>query len=86
MIHDVCRQHGLRLGEVAAQDPRFRFRRFVFLSNPASVKATGARYLIFNRDIPMRPVPLDAGCLERLIDLYGPPSELDARVAVWVLK
>src|SRR5262249_55593648 len=86
MIHDVCRKYGVRLGEVAPEDRRFRFRRFVFLSNPASVKATGARYLVFNRDIVMRAAPLQADCLDRLIDLYGQPTELDARVAVWDLR
>ena len=86
MIHDVCRKYGIRLGEVKEGDRRFRFRRFVFLSNPAAIRATGARYLIFNRDVQTRPVPLDSDCLAKLVELYGEPTELDARVAVWELK
>jgi len=86
MIQDACRKEGPRLGEVAPGDRRFRFRRFVFLDNPAMVRATGARYLIFNRDIRTRPVPTPPDCLARLTDIYGPPSRLDARVAVWELN
>ncbi len=86
MIQDACRKEGPRLGEVAPGDRRFRFRRFVFLDNPATVRATGARFLIFNRDIQTRPVPLPPDCLARLTDIYGPPSRLDARVAVWELN
>jgi hypothetical protein len=86
MIQDACHKEGPRLGEVAPGDRRFRFRRFVFLDNPATVRATGAHYLIFNRDIPTRPVPLPPDCLARLTEIYGPPFRLDARVAVWELN
>ena len=85
MIHDICRPGSPRLGEVAQGDRRFRFRRFVFLADPAAVKATGARYLIFNRDIQTRPFPVRDDCLARLAQLYGEPTFVDARTAVWEL-
>jgi hypothetical protein len=85
MLHDLC-QDGPRLGEVPPGDRRFRFRRFVFLQFPDAVRATGARYLIFNRDVPTRVSPLRADCLATLTRLYGPPTQMDARAAVWDLR
>jgi len=85
MLHDLC-QTGPRLGEVAPGDRRFRFRRFVFLQFPQAVRATGARYLVFNRDLATRSAPMRPDCLARLSALYGPPAEIDARTAVWDLR
>ena len=85
MIHDLCQQGSERIGEVPANDRRFRFRRFVDLGNPRAVRATGARYVVFNRDFPMRFPQLRDACVAKLTALYGPPKEMDARVVVWEL-
>ena len=86
MIHDLCQQGSERIGEVPPNDRRFRFRRFVDLANPRAVRATGARYLIFNRDLPTRFAPVRDTCVAKLTALYGPPKEIDARVVVWELE
>jgi hypothetical protein len=86
MLGDVCKGAGRRLGEVSAGDRRFRFRRFVFLRYPASTRATGARYLVFNRDVQTRFDPIRPDCMDKLAELYGPPIEVDARIAVWDLQ
>jgi hypothetical protein len=85
MIHDLCQQGSERIGEVPPNDRRFRFRRFVDLGNPRAVAATGARYLIFNRDLPTRFAPYRDTCIATLAGIYGPPREMDARVVVWEL-
>jgi hypothetical protein len=85
MIHDLCRQAG-RIGEVPPNDRRFRFRRFVFLANREQVRTSGARYLIFNRDLPVRFSPLREQCIARLTELYGTPAQADARTVVWDLS
>jgi hypothetical protein len=85
MLHDLC-VPGERIGEVP-RDRRFRFRRFVFLDNPAAVKASGARYLIFNRGIrEHRFAPAGENCVVKLKEIYGPPATQDARVVVWDLQ
>jgi hypothetical protein len=85
LIHDLCKQ-GDRIGEVPPNDRRFRFRRFVDIGNPRAVRATGARYLIFNRDLPTRFAPQRDTCVAKLTGLYGPPRQMDARVVVWELQ
>ena len=60
---------------------------FVFLDEPAAVRASGARYLVFHSVIPHgKPFPEAGRCLARLEALYGPPMERDDRVAVFDLR
>jgi hypothetical protein len=85
MIHDLCLE-GERLGE-PPHDRRFRFRKFVFLDDVAGVRATGARYLLFLREnLHGRPFRESGRCLDKLTRLYGPPAEIDARLAVFDLR
>jgi hypothetical protein len=86
MLHDLCLQDRPRLGEVP-RDPRFRFRLFVFLDDPAAVRATGARYLVLHLSVPHgKPFPDAARCLAKLEGLYGMPTQQDDRVAVFDLR
>jgi len=86
MIHDLCVE-GPRIGEVPP-DRRFRFRNFVFLNDVDAVRRTGARYLIFDRGVKPHMWPaFDAdACIEKLARLYGPPAEIDERLAVFDLR
>ena len=86
MLHDLCLQERPWIGEVP-HDPRFRFRLFVFLDDPAAVRATGARYLVLHLATPHgKPFPEANRCLVKLEGLYGPPMEKDDRVAVFDLR
>jgi hypothetical protein len=85
MLHDLCLD-GPYYGEVP-RDRRFRFRRFVFLDDPAAVAATGARYLLLHRDQRHgKPFREADRCLAALARLYGPPVDVDARLAVFDLR
>jgi len=85
MLHDLCME-GPRVGEVP-DDPRFRFRLFVFLDDPGKVRASGARYLVLHLAMPHgKPFPEGGRCLAKLEALYGKPMELDDRVAVFDLR
>jgi hypothetical protein len=85
MLHDLCLK-GDRVGEVP-NDPRFRFRLFVFLDDPRSVRASGARYLVLHLMMPHgKPFPEAATCLAKIQALYGKPMELDDRLAVFDLE
>jgi hypothetical protein len=85
MLHDLCLDGGY-VGEVP-HDARFRFRNFVFLDDPASVLASGARYLVLNRgELHGRPFVEGDRCLAALERLYGKPVELGPRVAVFDLR
>jgi hypothetical protein len=80
-LHDTC-YAGPFLGEVP-RDPRFRFRNFVFLDDRASVLASPARYIAFNRSLVEE--PLSGKCLAALTRLYGEPARMDRQVAVFDL-
>ena len=86
MLHDLCLE-GPRQGEPPAHDPRFRFRKFIFLDDVQAVHSSGARYLLLLRDSvngrPFREFPV---CLEKLTRLYGKPVSVDSRVAVFDLE
>lgn len=85
MLHDLCLD-GPRVGEVP-HDRRFRFHEFVFLDDPASVRASGARYLVLHLSMPHgKPFPQAGRCLARLEDLYGKSLVRDDRVAVFDLR
>ena len=85
MLYDLC-LHGDRVGE-PAHDRRFRFRRFVFLDDVASVRSGGARYLLLNRRLRNHVGAQydDALCMEKLTRLYGTPFRVDSRLAVFDL-
>ena len=84
MVHDLCLD-GERFGEVP-RDRRFRFRKFVFLDDVAAVRRTGAAFLVLHRErIFRRPFHENGRCIQKLSMLYGPPTELDERVAVFDL-
>jgi hypothetical protein len=84
-LHDLCLE-GPRYGEVP-RDPRFRFRRFVFLGDPRSVAASGARYLLLhNYSFHGEPFKRWPECLSALKRLYGEPIEVDSSVAVFDLQ
>ena len=86
MLHDLC-LGGDRMGEVPPRDRRLRFRLFVFLDDVDSVRQTGARYLLLNRDLQVgRPFPQSQRCIDKLTGLYGAPMEMDDRIAVWDLR
>ena len=87
MLHDLCLE-GPRIGEIPPRDRRLRFRAFVFLDDVAAVKARGARYLVLHRDARpnVGPAYHPDVCIEKLTRLYGAPSEIDARVAVFDLR
>jgi hypothetical protein len=88
MVYDLC-LFGNHLGELPPRDRRFRFRKFVFLDDFAAVKSSGARYLLLHRGLRgsgVGPVYDDARCTANLTRLYGPPVEVDARLAVFDLK
>jgi hypothetical protein len=85
MIHDLC-MSGPPDGEVPPRDPRFRFRNFVPLDDPAAARLSGARYIVLQLDYwrgePFADAPR---CLEALTRIYGAPVERDSRVAVFDL-
>jgi Dolichyl-phosphate-mannose-protein mannosyltransferase len=85
MIHDLC-LGGSRSGE-PPHDPRFRFRKFIFLDDVSAVRQSGARYLLLHREqLHGRPFHEAERCLDKLTRLYGAPAEIDARLAVFDLK
>jgi hypothetical protein len=86
MLYDLCLE-GPRLGE-PTHDRRFRFRGFVFLDDVSAVKNTGARYLLLDRRLrhTVGPAYDNELCIARLTRLYGPPVEMDARLAVFDLR
>ena len=85
MIHDLC-LGGVRSGE-PPHDPRFRFRKFIFLDDVSAVRQSGARYLLLHREqLNGRPFRQGERCLDKLTRLYGAPAEIDARLAVFDLK
>ena len=85
LLHDLCLD-APREGEVP-KDARFRFRRFVFLDDPAAVRASGARYLLLHREINSgKPFRQADRCLAALRALYGEPVHLDARLAAFDLR
>ncbi len=84
-VHDLCLR-GPYYGELP-RDRRFRFRRFVYLDDRDAVLATGARYLVFQRERRNgEPFAESQRCLEALERLYGDPFEADARLAVFDLQ
>jgi hypothetical protein len=84
-VHDLCLR-GPYYGELP-RDRRFRFRRFVYLDDRDAVLATGARYLVFQRERRNEAPFVEAQhCLEALKRLYGDPFELDERLAVFDLQ
>lgn len=87
MLHDLCLD-GPVVGEIPANDPRFRFRRFVFLQDRREVLRNGSRYLLLHRQPPLHVGPRydDARCLEQLARLYGKPVDIDERLAVFDLR
>ena len=87
MLHDLCLE-GPRIGEVPPGDRRFRFRSFLFLQDVPAVRGSGARYLLLHLDPPAYVGPrFDVRrCLARLTELYGPPAEIDERLAVFTLR
>jgi Dolichyl-phosphate-mannose-protein mannosyltransferase len=86
MIHDLCLKGG-RVGEPPPCDPRFRFRKFVFLDEVSSVKQSGARYLLLLRErLHGRAFHENERCIEKLTSLYGAPVQIDARLAVFDLR
>ncbi len=85
LLHDLCLA-GPRYGEVP-RDARFRFRSFVLLDDRDAVARTGARYLVFQRDLLNGAEFKGAGaCFEALKRRYGEPIEVDSRLAVFDLK
>ena len=83
-LYDLCLA-GPRYGEVP-HDPRFHFRDFVFLDDREAVRRSGARYLVFQRDLfHGAPFEQSEACLEALRGRYGEPIEMDARLAVFDL-
>jgi hypothetical protein len=90
MLHDLCLSGPYAkapyVGEVP-KDARFRFRNFVFLDDREAVLASGARYLLLHRDLlngaPFRQADR---CLAALTALYGPPVDIDLRLAVFDLR
>ena len=87
LIHDLCLA-GTRLGEPAPGDRRLRFRGFVFVGDREAMRRTGARYLLLHRRTRAHvgPAYQDARCLRNLEALYGPPVEIDERLAVFELS
>ncbi len=87
MLHDLCLD-GPVVGEIPENDPRFRFRRFVFLQDREQVLRNGSRYLLLHRQPPQHMGPRydDPRCLEQLTRLYGKPVEIDERLAVFDLR
>ena len=84
-VHDLCLR-GPYYGELP-RDRRFRFSRFVYLDDRDAVLATGARYLVFQRERRNGEPFLEANhCLEALKRLYGDPFAVDARLAVFDLQ
>jgi hypothetical protein len=84
-VHDLCLA-GPYYGELP-RDRRFRFASFVHLDDRDAVLKTGARYLVFQRDLRNgRAFPEAKRCVEALTGLYGPPIEIDARLAVFDLQ
>lgn len=84
-VHELCFD-GPYYGELP-DDPRFRFHAFVHLNDRAAVLKTGARYLVFQRDLRNgRPFPEAERCVSALTALYGEPIESDARLAVFDLR
>jgi hypothetical protein len=84
MLHGLCLDGQLD-GEVP-KDPRFRFRNFVFLDDRDAVLATGARFLLLNRErLHGDPFVQADRCLAALTKIYGPPVDVDSRVAVFDL-
>ena len=76
---------GTHYGEVP-RDPRFRFRKFVYLDDPAAVRATGARYIALDLDqLHGQPFAQAPQCEAALARLYGPPRVEDNRLAVYDL-
>ena len=85
LLHDLCLA-GPRYGE-PPRDPRFRFRSFVFLDDRAAVLATGARYLLLNRQyLNEHRFEESERCLAALKRIYGEPVEIDERLAVFDLR
>ena len=85
MLHDLCLE-GPYYGEVP-KDKRFRFRNFIFLDDREAVLASGARYLLLQRDqLHGRPFAAAERCTQALARLYGPPVSVDARLAVFDLR
>jgi hypothetical protein len=86
MIHDLCLD-GPRLGEPPPRDPRFRFRKFVFLDDVEAVRRTGARFLLLLHDsVNGRSFHEFPSCLAKLEARYGAPIEQDDRLAVFDLQ
>jgi len=72
--------------EIPAHDPRFRFHSFVFLDDPAAVRAAGARYIALHLEQVDGHAFADAArCVDALSRRYGPPASRDARMATWDL-
>lgn len=84
LLGGLCRAG---MHEVPPGDPRFRFHSFVFLADPVATRASGARYLVLHREqVDAHPFSDNVTCIEALTRLYGPPAQLDARLAVWDLS
>lgn len=84
-LHDLCLD-GPRVGEVP-DDPRFRFRNFVFLGNFHAVAGSGARYLVLHRGPRAgKPFAEAPRCIEKLTRLYGPPAEDAEGIVVFDLE
>jgi hypothetical protein len=86
LLHDLCLE-GPYVGEIPPGDRRFRFRSFIFLQDVEAVRASGARYLLLDRQPPKQVGPAydAARCLAKLSALYGPPAQIDPRLAVFDL-
>ena len=85
LLHDLCLD-GPRVGEVP-NDPRFRFRNFVFLDNFHAVAGSGARYLVLHRSPRAgKPFAEAPRCVEKLTRLYGAPVEDGEGVVVFDLE
>ena len=84
-VHELCLQGSPFYGEVP-RDPRFRFRSFVHLDDRDAVRRSGARYIVFQRDLRNgEPFRESDRCLAELERRYGKPVELEARLAVFDL-
>ena len=73
-------------GEVP-RDPRFRFRKFIYLDDVAAVRASGARYITLDLDqLHGQPFAQAGRCRAALTRLYGEPRVEDSRLAVFDLR
>jgi Dolichyl-phosphate-mannose-protein mannosyltransferase len=82
----------LPLGELRAQDPRFRFANFANVAELEELRAQHVRFVVFHRDRPPNldnPQNVDLRHVETWIaryrELVGPPRFEDARMAVFDL-